>query len=88
MPIAVFYTETKKQAIKLFARLYRKSWAELVRDDRVIVLKEKDVPAEEWVRMASPQEEEIYSLPEPRTIPDSWLMECAVIKSLRPLVTN
>jgi hypothetical protein len=47
MPIAVFYTFFKGKAFDLFARLYRRSWAESVKLG-ITIEREKDVPVERW----------------------------------------
>lgn len=50
MPIAVFLTESKGDAIDLFGRLYRQSWTDSIQSG-VTVAKEDDVPYEKWQKV-------------------------------------
>jgi hypothetical protein len=47
MPIAVFYTLCKGDAVDLFTRLYRRPWSESVKLG-ITMEKESDVPVERW----------------------------------------
>ena len=47
MPIAVFYTHCKGDALDLFARLYRRVWSESVKLG-ITIEKETEVPVERW----------------------------------------
>lgn len=48
MPIAVFYTRSKKKAFDLFGRLYRRVWSESV-ELGITIEKESDVPEQRWI---------------------------------------
>jgi hypothetical protein len=50
MPLAVFLTEFQDEAMYLFSRLYKKTWAESVKTG-ITVAKEGDVPEKEWQRI-------------------------------------
>lgn len=56
MPIAVFYTEDRKDAIKLFCRLYKKTWYDLVKEDGILVIREEDIPYEDLKRICGNKE--------------------------------
>lgn len=47
IPLAVFKTETADESKKLFCKLYRQSWIQLL-NDGVYMKKEEDVPPAMW----------------------------------------
>jgi hypothetical protein len=48
MPIAVFYTISKKEAFDLFGRLYRRVWSKSVKLG-ITIEKESDVSEQRWI---------------------------------------
>jgi len=50
LPIAVFYTHIKGEAMDLFSKLYRQTWVES-RALGITVEKETDVPEDRWIEI-------------------------------------